>query len=108
MANVLAVLAVTVTVLWIVTLYRLIGRDETERQKIAALRRSLDAAGDAAESAQEELAASTALVQMMQLRISDLQETNLQQQVKIDSQRQVIKELSPYQAIRSQMPWGKN
>jgi hypothetical protein len=80
-----------------------------------AFRRSLDVAGDAnaglrrqLQVACEELGASQLQVESLAKERDDLLQTNLELQQAFYRRGEVIKYLSPYQAIRSTMPWGKN
>ncbi len=89
--------------------------DECHEQRMDAFRRSLDAAGDAnaglrrqLQVACEELGASQLQVESLAKERDDLLQTNLELQQAFYRRGEVIKYLSPYQAIRSTMPWGKN
>ncbi len=89
--------------------------ETTYDQRMEAFRRSLDAAGDASaglrrqlQVACEELGASQLQVESLAREKADLLQCNLELQRTVILRGEIIKYLSPYQAIRSTMPWGKN
>lgn len=89
--------------------------ETTYDQRMEAFRRSLDAAGDASaglrrqlQIACEELGASQLQVDELTREKADLLQCNLDLQRIVMMRGEIIKCLSPYQAIRSTMPWGKN
>lgn len=84
-------------------------------QRMMALRRSLDSSSDAnaglrrqLQVACEELGASQLQVDSLAKERDDLLQTNLELQQVVFRRGEIIKHLSPYQVIRSRMPWGKN
>ena len=84
-------------------------------ERVNALRRALDVIGDTGsavrkrlQAANEELGARQVQIDSLVRERESLLECNLQLQVLVAQRGEIIKMLSPYQAIRSVLPWGKN
>lgn len=84
-------------------------------ERIAAFQRLMTATNDAnaglrrqLQVACEELGTSQVQVESLAREKADLLQCNLELQRTVILRGEIIKHLSPYQAIRSTMPWGKN
>jgi hypothetical protein len=84
-------------------------------ERIAAFQRLMTATNDAnaglrcqLQAAHEELGASQVQVGNLVREKADLLQCNFELQRTVILRGEIIKYLSPYQAIRSTMPWGKN